>query len=117
MEEAASQLASLAATNIPAAIAFLSKANYTWNDPAMLPHMERLAAVKQLRSEIAGWINLTYHEIPFLRNNFVPLALKIRESGGEDLEKWAKNLMRQWDFLEEDKTTWEYYIRMNNTRV
>ena len=65
IEEAVSQLSSMATTNMPAAKDSLSEAIYNWNDPAMLPHMERLASFGALHSEIVGWINLTYHEVPF----------------------------------------------------
>jgi hypothetical protein len=107
----------MATTNISAAKSILSEAVYTWDDPAMLPHMERLATFKQLRSEIVGWINLTYYEIPFLRNRLLPLASKIREAGEKDLEDWARNLMRGWDFFAQDTTTWEQYVRTSNMRV
>jgi hypothetical protein len=117
MKEAASRLELLARADMPAAIAFLSKANYTWDDPVMLPHMERLASFKELRSEIAGWINLTYAEAPFLRDRLRPLALKIRDESGGELEDWARRLMGGWDFLEKDQETWRDYIRLNNRRV
>jgi hypothetical protein len=107
----------MATTNISAAKAVLSEAIYTWDDPDMLPHMERLATFKQLRSDIVGWINLTYCEVPFLRNRLLPLASKIREAGEKDLEDWAKNLMREWDFFAPDTTTWEQYVRTSNMRV
>jgi hypothetical protein len=117
MDEASSRLGSMAATNIPGARAVLSKAVYTWDDPAMLPHMERLAAFRQLHSDIVGWINLTYYELPFLRSRLLPLASRIRQTGGDELEDWARNLMRGWDFFEQDKTSWEQYVRMSNMRV
>jgi hypothetical protein len=117
MEEAASRLSSLATTNMPAAIALLSEANYDWDDPAMLPHMERLASFKPLHSEIVGWINLTCHEAPFLRDELRPLASKIRKESETSLEDWAKNLMQDWDFFGRDKTTWPGYIRLNNRAV
>jgi hypothetical protein len=117
MEEAGSQLISMATTNISDVNAILSKAIYNWDDPAMLPYMERLATFKQLRSQIAGWINLTYYEVPFLRNNLLPLAKTIRESNNEDLKDWAKNLMRKWDFFEPDRTSWEEFVRASNMHV
>ncbi len=116
MDAAASRLVSMAITNISAAKAFFSEAIYTWDDPAMLPHMERLAASKQLHSDIVGWINLTYFEVPFLPSRLLPLASKIRQAGEDDLEPWAQNLMQGWDFFEQDRTTWEQYIRTNNLR-
>jgi hypothetical protein len=115
MKEAASRLASLANADMPAAKAFLSKAVYNWDDPAMLPHMERLASFKGLRSEIAGWINLTYAEAPFIRDRLRPLAVKIRDESGGELEDWARRLMGGWDFLEKDKETWRDYIHLNNS--
>jgi hypothetical protein len=114
MAEAASQIASIAATDMPMAKAILSKAKHNWNDPAMLPHMERLASFKELHSEIAGWINLTYAEAPFLRNRLLPLALKIRDESGKSLEPWARNLMQQWDLFEQNKEKWDDYVRLNN---
>jgi hypothetical protein len=117
MEEAASQLTAMATTNVSNVEAILSKVIYNWDDPAMLPHMERLATFKPLRSEIAGWINLTYYEVPFLRNRLLPLAKVIRESGNDDLKDWAKRLMERWDFFGPDTETWEQYVRLSNMRA
>ncbi len=117
MEEAGSQLISMAKTNVSGVSAILSKAIYNWDDPAMLPYMERLATFKQLQSEIVGWINLTYYEVSFLRNKLLPLANMIRESGNDDLKQWAKNLMREWDFFEPDKNSWEQFVRLSNMHV
>ncbi len=104
----------MATTNVSQVDAILSKANYNWNDPAMLPHMERLATFKPLRSEIVGWINLTYYEVPFLRNRLFPLAKRIQEAGNDDLKDWAKRLMQSWDFFGSDTETWEQYVRSSN---
>jgi hypothetical protein len=117
MEMAASELYSMAVTNTPAAKTTLAATRYEWDDPAMLPHMERLASFKALHSEIVGWINLTYHAVPFLRKRLLPLASKIRKESMGSIEDWAKNLMRTWDFFGEDKMTWPDYIRLNNMRV
>ena len=111
MRDASAQVVALAKSDPVAAKAFLRKAVYRWCDPVMLPTMERLAEFKELRSEIVGWINLTYGyhpEIPQLRERLRALAEKIQKSGNaNDLEEWARNLMKEWDFLYEDKTTWE----------
>jgi len=114
MKAAAEQLESLARSDMPAAKAFLSKAIYNWNDPTMLPYMERLAALKEFRSEIVGWINLTYAEAPFLRERLRPLAVKIRDEGKGELEDWAKRLIDDWDFWGPSKETWREYVRLNN---
>ena len=102
-EQAVSELLALAKTNLPAAQKFMSEANYRWNDVMLLADMERLAEFKPLHSEIVGWINLTYHQQPFVRARFRALALKIQRESGDSLERWAKELMRSWDFLYEDK--------------
>jgi hypothetical protein len=117
MRDAAERLNRLAATDLPAARAYLSEAIYNWDDPAMLPYMERLAAFKGLRSEIVGWINLTYAEAPFLRDRLRPLAVRIRNESAAELEEWAKRLISEWDFLEPPRETWKEYIRLSNCGV
>jgi hypothetical protein len=41
----------------------------------------------------------------------------IQESGTDDLKPWAKNLLRQWDFFEPNKTNWEQFVRLSNMHV
>jgi len=117
MREAAEKVNSLAGTNISLARNMLEKAIYTWNDPAMLPHMEKLAAFKPLHSDIVGWINLTYHQMPYLRAKLKPLAIRIRNESESDLKDRSKKLMLRWDFLSEDTISWEKYIQISNMRL
>lgn len=120
LERASSQILQLATTNSPAAAAFLERAMYRWKDPLMLPTMQRLAAFKALHSEVVGWINLTYghhHHVPQLRGQLRALALRIQEDGEQGLQDWAKRLMREWDFLYEDKASWEQFVCQANRRI
>jgi hypothetical protein len=110
VEQASTQLLALATSDLPAAETFLEKAKYRWCDPLMLPTMERLADYTPLRSEIIGWINLTYRYHPHnpqLKDRLRHLALQVQHGGEDELEPWARRLMHEWDFLYEDKTTWE----------
>ena len=122
-EEASTQLLALAKTNLPAAQTFMDKAMYRWNSPIMLPTMERLADFKNhcISSEIVGWINLTYnddyHHPPQFSDQLRILALRIQKESEPDLKDWAKRLMYNWDFLCEDRTTWEEFIHLSNSRV
>ena len=118
LSDASAGILQLATTNLPAAGEFLDKAEYRWNDPALLSTMERLVAYKALHDEIVGWINLTYAEYPHLpefREKLRVLAVRIRDESENNLKDWAKGLMRGWDFLYEDKTTWEEYVRLSNS--
>lgn len=119
-EQASFQVLELAKTNLPVAKVFLDKAMYRWKDPLMLSTMQRLVEFKPVHSEIVGWINLTYGHhphLPGLRDQLRALALRIQKESGDELEDWAKRLMQEWDFLYEDKTTWEQFIRLGNRRV
>lgn len=121
MEKASSLLLELAKTNLPAAETFMNKAMYRWKSPVMLPTMERLADFKPLHSEIVGWINLTYngahHHTPLFCEQLRRLALRIQKERGQNLKDWAKRLMHNWDFLFEDRTTWEEFIHLSNSLV
>ena len=112
MREASARLLDLAKSDLPAAKAFLQKAIYRWHDPMMFPTMEKLAEFKPLHSEVVSWINLMYsyhRHVPHLGDRLRVLALKIQGDDENELENWARRLMHGWDFLYEDKTTWEEY--------
>lgn len=120
LNEASSKILNLAKTNLPAAKAFLDKAMYRWNDPILLPTTERLTEFKPLHSQIVGWINLTYADYPHLpgfREKLRTLGAQIQNESEKSLEDWAKRLMLGWDFLHDDKMTWEEFVRMSNMRV
>jgi hypothetical protein len=118
--EASSKLLELAKTNSQAAKEFFDKRTYTWNDPALLPTIQKLIEFKALHSQIVGWINLTYARFPHLpglREQLRDLAVRIQAEGQDGLEVWAKRLMNGWDFLYEDKGSWDQFVHMNNMRV
>ena len=49
------------------------------------------------------------HENTFAVSRFLNrhLALQVQNGGEDELEPWARRLMHGWDFLYEDKATWE----------
>lgn len=117
-EDAIAELKTLANTNSAAAVRFMERAMYRWKDIALLSDMEQLANYKSLHNEIIGWINLTYqYRHQQFRSRLQSLALKIVNESENDLEDWAKRLTKAWDFLYEQKMSWEQYVRLTNMKM
>lgn len=98
------------------ALASFDKAVYRWNDILFLPFVEtELATRVAFRSNVAGWINLTYE--PVYRQRLLPLARLVAERP-QSLEPWARDLLIDRDFLPgRKKRTWDEEVQLSNGRV
>lgn len=95
---------------------FAKKASYRWNDIVVLPWIRSdLLPRPEFRSEIAGWINMTYTE--FNRTRLKPLGDQLARHP-EQLEDWARGLLMERGFLPLPRSVkWEEYVQMSNMRV
>jgi len=95
---------------------FAKKASYSWNEIAVLPLIRsELLPRRAFRSEIAGWINMTYTQ--FNRPRLKPLADELARHP-EQLEDWARGLLMGHGFLPLPRpATWEDYVQRANMRV
>jgi hypothetical protein len=95
---------------------FRKNASYRWNDIAALPLIQTdLLPLKAFRSEIAGWINMTYTE--FYRPRLKPIADELARNP-EQLEDWARNLLVERGFIPRARPDrWEEYVQVSNMRL
>ena len=85
---------------------------YRWNDLAALPFVQsKLLPRRELRSDMAGWINLTYSH--WNREKLRPIA-EVLVKNPNDLEDWAKRLLINREFLQrpDPKPTWAEYVNL-----
>jgi len=86
---------------------------YRWNDIRTLPFIHDVLLPRaEYRSEVAGWINLTYS--PFYRPRLKPIADELARHP-ESLEWWARGELADHDFIPGAKPeTWEECVVKSN---
>jgi hypothetical protein len=92
------------------------EAVYRWNDILFLSFIETdLAKRRAFRSDIAGWINLTY--APIYHPQLASLA-RLITTKPRSLQKWARDLLVERDFLPgRIQRTWEREVEISNSAV
>jgi hypothetical protein len=95
---------------------FAKKASNRWNDIVILPFIRfELLPRAEFRSEIAGWINMTYTE--FYRPRLKPVADALARHP-QQLEDWARQLLMEHSFIPLPRPdTWEDYVQWSNRRM
>ena len=92
-------------------------AKYRWNDMVALEFIrDELLPRRELRSEIAGWINLTHSQ--WNHEKLRPIA-EVLVKQPDDLEDWAKRLLMDRGYIHRPgpEPTWTEYVSLMGSAV